>query len=61
MEDMSLSSALFFCGSEAHIVGKKKTNPHICYTNTACGTKNKTHTDENDVLQDIILDLILRL
>lgn len=26
---------------------KKKNNPHICYTNTTCGTKNKTHTDES--------------
>ena len=48
VEDMSLSSELFFCGSEAHIVGKKKNkNPHICYTNTTCGPKNKTHTDES--------------
>ena len=33
VEDMSLSSELFFCGSETHIVGKKtKQKPsHLLY------------------------------
>ena len=30
MEDMSLSSVLFFCGSEAHMVGKKEPS-HLLY------------------------------
>lgn len=41
-------SANAFCS-----VGHKRSaaltekSPHICYANTACGTKNKTHTDES--------------
>ena len=44
VEDMSVSSMLFFLWVRSP---HSRKNPHICYTNMACGTKNKTHTDES--------------